>query len=130
MGSRARVTRRADPPATPVLAAHVPLRTCVACRRARPQAELLRLTPAPHGGWQLTGPSVRRLPGRGRYLCADTPGCWTEKRLRRAFGAAAPALAQQLTGPLAQQLIGRAPLAPIPLPEPFAQPELQPEPMS
>lgn len=79
-----------------VAARHVPLRTCVACRCARPQAELLRLTSGPGGTWHLTAPGAQRLPGRGRYLCAEQPACWSEKRLRRAFGAAAPALAERL----------------------------------
>lgn len=43
-----------------------PIRTCVACRQRRPQAELLRLAQGPRG-WQ-ADPS-RRLPGRGVYVC-------------------------------------------------------------
>ncbi|MDO4264436.1 MAG: DUF448 domain-containing protein, partial [Deinococcus sp.] len=72
----------------------------MACRRTRPQAELLRLTRTQAGGWHLAQPGARRLPGRGRYLCAENPACWTEKKLRRAFGAAAGALADQLTAQL------------------------------
>ncbi|WP_425148252.1 YlxR family protein [Deinococcus sp.] len=73
-------------------ARHVPERSCVACRRRRPQGELLRLVRAA-GVWTLqTG--VRN--GRGAYLCADTPDCWAEKRLRRAFGAQAATLSVAL----------------------------------
>ncbi|WP_261663629.1 YlxR family protein [Deinococcus sp. Marseille-Q6407] len=86
-----------------------PQRTCVACRRTRPQAELLRLTRKTGGGWELTGPGARRLPGRGFYLCADNPACWNEKKLRRTFGAAAPALAGQLTQAQADQPATEAP---------------------
>ncbi|MFC6617206.1 DUF448 domain-containing protein [Deinococcus radiophilus] len=67
----------------------------MACRRVRPQAELLRLS-AVAQGWAVTLPGERRLVGRGRYLCADTPGCWAEKRLRRAFGKQAASLSEAL----------------------------------
>lgn len=43
-----------------------PIRTCVACRQRRPQAELLRLAQGPQG-WQAD--PRRRLPGRGVYVC-------------------------------------------------------------
>ncbi|GGO22841.1 YlxR family protein [Deinococcus humi] len=71
---------------------HVPERTCVACRRKRPQQELLRVT-REAGRW-----SVRagNRVGRGAYVCADTPECWQEKRLRRAFRAQAAEIAEQL----------------------------------
>lgn len=85
--------------------ARVPQRTCVACRCTRPQAELLRLTRlggGDDGVWQVTAPHQRRLDGRGRYLCADSSACWSEKRLRRSFGAGAAALAEQLAARTAQ----------------------------
>jgi hypothetical protein len=46
----------------------MPLRTCVACRRKREKAELLR--------WVVTGGTARpdpaaRGPGRGAYVCRD-----------------------------------------------------------
>ncbi|MBZ9749274.1 YlxR family protein [Deinococcus sp. HMF7604] len=69
---------------------HVPERTCVACRRKRPQGEFLRLTKV-DGAWQL---GQRPRQGRGAYLCADTPTCWQDKRLRRAFGAQATTVAE------------------------------------
>ncbi|GGR85754.1 YlxR family protein [Deinococcus sedimenti] len=73
---------------------HVPERTCVACRRRRAQGEFLRLSRNADGQWQVqAGPRQ----GRGAYVCADTPACWAEKRLRRAFGAQAPAVAQRLS---------------------------------
>jgi len=43
-----------------------PIRTCVACRQRRPQAELLRLAQGPEG-WRAD--PRRRLPGRGVYVC-------------------------------------------------------------
>ena len=36
--------------------------------------------------------------GRGSYLCADSPACWTEKRLKRMFGAQAGTLSAELVG--------------------------------
>ena len=57
-----------------------PHRTCVACRRVRPQSELIRLTRAPAGTLE-TDPG-RRRPGRGAYLC-PREACLDES-LRRA----------------------------------------------
>lgn len=72
-------------------ARHVPERTCVACRRKGPQDSFLRVTRL-DGTWQLrAGPRA----GRGAYLCPSA-GCWQEKRLRRTFGAQAPAVARTL----------------------------------
>ncbi|MBZ9711859.1 YlxR family protein [Deinococcus multiflagellatus] len=69
-------------------ARHVPERTCVACRRKRPQPEFVRLTRV-DGAWTVC-PGPRQ--GRGAYLCADRPECWQDKRLRRVFGAQAAAV--------------------------------------
>lgn len=69
----------------PLPTTHVPERTCVACRRKRPQGELLRLTPQGQG-WVV---QQRNRTGRGLYVCADSPACWQEKPLRRAFRAQA-----------------------------------------
>ncbi|GGJ65740.1 DUF448 domain-containing protein [Deinococcus aquiradiocola] len=71
---------------------HVPERSCAACRRRRPQADLLRFT-RQDGVWTL---QQARRTGRGTYLCADTPACWAEKRLKRAFGAQAATLSAAL----------------------------------
>ena len=63
---------------------HVPHRRCVGCRRVRPQAELVRLVQQ-EGAYRL---DLRRLePGRGSWVCRDTPACWTPKRLGRTFRA-------------------------------------------
>jgi predicted RNA-binding protein YlxR (DUF448 family) len=47
---------------------HIPVRTCVGCRRRRPKPEMIRLTAQ---GVELDG---RAHPGRGLYLCLD-PAC-------------------------------------------------------
>ncbi|WP_045233540.1 YlxR family protein [Deinococcus pimensis] len=72
---------------------HVPERTCIACRRKRPQAELTRVTRTPQGWALVQGPRS----GRGAYVCSDSPACWAEKRLRRALGASAPEVSERLT---------------------------------
>jgi len=64
----------------------------VACRRKRPQGEFLRLT-RQDGVWTL---QQGHRSGRGSYLCADTPACWAEKRLKRTFGAQAAAVSAAL----------------------------------
>ncbi|MFC4639336.1 YlxR family protein [Deinococcus hohokamensis] len=71
---------------------HVPERSCVACRRKRPQGEFVRLSRV-EGQWQVGG---KPRTGRGAYVCADSPECWQDKRLRRAFGAQAAAVSTQL----------------------------------
>ena len=71
---------------------HVPERTCVACRRKRPQAEFVRVTRTAEG-WRVL-PGVRT--GRGAYICADSPACREEKRLRRAFRGDAPGVSAAL----------------------------------
>ena len=80
----------------PSPAAHVPERTCVACRAKRPQAELLRVSRDAAGGWRVAPGGQTGRTGRGAYLCADSPGCWAEKRLRRTFRGDAPAVSAAL----------------------------------
>lgn len=72
---------------------HIPERSCVACRRKRPQQEFWRLSKV-QDHWQLQNQRTRT--GRGAYLCADCPTCWQEKKLRRAFGQQAVQIAAQL----------------------------------
>jgi predicted RNA-binding protein YlxR (DUF448 family) len=43
-----------------------PMRTCVACRRRRPQRQLVRIARTPAG---VAVDVSARLPGRGAYLC-------------------------------------------------------------
>ena len=64
-----------------------PTRTCVGCRSAYPQDQLIRVARTPDG---IRLDRERRLPGRGAYLCPD-PTCITTAatrgagRLRRAL---------------------------------------------
>src|SRR4029078_7573709 len=58
-----------------------PRPTCIGCRRRRPHRELVRLVRAGDGSLQIG----RTLPGRGAWLCADTPECSTEAMGRKGF---------------------------------------------
>ncbi|QBI18947.1 YlxR family protein [Egibacter rhizosphaerae] len=49
-------------------AAHVPIRTCVGCRRRQPRTTLLRVVV--RGGRVEFDPEAR-APGRGAWLCSD-----------------------------------------------------------
>jgi predicted RNA-binding protein YlxR (DUF448 family) len=77
---------------TDTLPRHTPERSCVACRRKRPQAEFVRVTKQ-EGVWAV---QTGNRSGRGAYVCADSPACWQDKKLRRAFGAQAVQVAAQL----------------------------------
>ncbi len=66
---------------------HVPQRTCVACRQARPKGELLRIVRTPQGAIEvdLTG----KAAGRGAYVCRNEhcPAfAVKQKKLSRALG--------------------------------------------
>ena len=63
----------------------LPERTCVACRRARPKRELIRLVRTAEGAVELD-PSGKRS-GRGAYLCRYGE-CWQVGLSRRALDQA------------------------------------------
>jgi len=69
---------------------HVPHRTCVGCRRARPADALVRVARRPDGSLTLE----RSAPGRGAWLCRGSVACLDEAVRRhgfeRAFRAAVP----------------------------------------
>ncbi|HEY7599802.1 MAG TPA: YlxR family protein [Candidatus Limnocylindrales bacterium] len=70
----------------------LPLRTCVACRTARPKRELVRIVRAPSGEVMLDNSG--RAAGRGAYLCADG-ACWPQalrkSAIERALSTPLPA---------------------------------------
>jgi uncharacterized protein len=77
---------------------HLPERSCVACRRKRPQHELLCLKR--RAGTEPLGVVIdaqRRLPGRGAYVCLDSPQCRSAKALKRFARAQAELLAAALS---------------------------------
>ncbi|MGI9031561.1 MAG: YlxR family protein, partial [Ilumatobacteraceae bacterium] len=58
-----------------------PLRTCVGCRRRRPQAELVRCAVTPDGRAVVD----RRAVGRGAWLCPPPGPCFELAMRRRGF---------------------------------------------
>ena len=71
----------------------IPVRTCVACRARRPQAELLRIAKGPNG---LEPDGMRKLEGRGWYVCKDKLECMTIKGLGKFARAEAASLVEAL----------------------------------
>ena len=61
------------------------MRSCVACRTARPKRDLVRIVRTPTG--EMTIDETGRLAGRGAYLCRED-GCWTRAIERDALGRA------------------------------------------
>src|SRR3989440_9025788 len=65
---------------------HVPLRTCVSCRKTKPKRELLRVVRTPDGHVMID--ATGKKSGRGAYLCSRY-SCWEnaikKKRLEQAF---------------------------------------------
>ncbi|RPI00969.1 MAG: YlxR family protein [Calditrichaeota bacterium] len=51
---------------------HIPLRTCIGCRRKKARSELVRLA-LDESGW-ICIDAHQRMPGRGIYLCPEE-GC-------------------------------------------------------
>ena len=64
---------------------HVPMRTCVVCRDARPKRELTRLVRPADRPLQMDPGG--KLPGRGAYLC-NKPECWHGAAQGAALGDA------------------------------------------
>jgi predicted RNA-binding protein YlxR (DUF448 family) len=62
-------------------AAKRPQRTCVGCRRVAGQDELVRIVSGEDG----TVRAGRTRPGRGAWLCADSPVCLQLAVRRRAL---------------------------------------------
>jgi predicted RNA-binding protein YlxR (DUF448 family) len=61
---------------------HVPVRTCVACRRTDAKRGLFRVV-RDAGGRVAIDPTGKRA-GRGAYLCHD-PACWEQALKRRGI---------------------------------------------
>jgi predicted RNA-binding protein YlxR (DUF448 family) len=64
---------------------HVPLRTCIACRKSRPKRELVRVVLLPTG--DVIVDEAGKQNGRGAYLCPD-PACWEAALKRGGLGRA------------------------------------------
>ena len=52
---------------------HVPLRSCIACRRKAPKRDLIRVVRTPEGTLEIDTRGKRQ--GRGAYLCRKWPCC-------------------------------------------------------
>ena len=65
---------------------HVPQRTCIACRTARPKRELVRIVRTPEG--MVMVDETGKRSGRGAYLCRHRI-CWetalAQRRIERAL---------------------------------------------
>ena len=97
--------------------AAAPQRTCLGCRQARAQAQLIRL--AWRDGQVVVEPPGRRGAGRGAYVCA-TMGCWEEARRRRALAralriAATAVDGDRVTAALRGVIASRRPSSSLPL---------------
>lgn len=76
---------RPRPPRTPTpSAAPGPRRTCVGCRRPASIAELVRVVRNPDGSLQVG----RTLPGRGAWLCQESPECFELAARKGGFARA------------------------------------------
>ena len=71
----------------------IPVRTCVACRARRPQAELLRIAKGANG---LEPDEMRKLEGRGWYVCIDKLECMGLRGLGKFARAEAASLVAKL----------------------------------
>jgi predicted RNA-binding protein YlxR (DUF448 family) len=69
----------------PVRAKHVPERTCVACRTARPKRHLVRVVRTTEGSVEVD--RTGRRPGRGAYLC-PAQECWRLARAHKSLDRA------------------------------------------
>ena len=54
---------------------HVPLRSCIACRRKAPKRDLIRIVRTPEGALEIDARGKRQ--GRGAYLCRKWQCCET-----------------------------------------------------
>ncbi|NLY10321.1 MAG: YlxR family protein [Firmicutes bacterium] len=48
---------------------HIPIRTCIGCRTAKPKRELIRIVRTPENEIKLD--STGKLSGRGAYICVS-----------------------------------------------------------
>lgn len=60
---------------TKAISQHIPQRTCVACRQARPKRELIRLVCTTDSGVEIDRRG--KTAGRGAYLCHRLE-CWED----------------------------------------------------
>jgi hypothetical protein len=61
---------------------HVPMRTCIACRKVDAKRGLTRLVRLPEG--RVAIDTTGKQPGRGAYVCAER-SCWETALKRKAI---------------------------------------------
>lgn len=61
---------------------HIPLRSCVVCRQARPKRELVRVVRTMTGEIELD--ATGKKAGRGAYLCRNR-ACWEAAFKKRSL---------------------------------------------
>ena len=71
-----------------------PQRTCLGCRQAKGQSELIRFVRSPDG--EVLADLKGRLPGRGAYLCSDR-ACLETAVSRKQFDRTFRQVCQQVT---------------------------------
>lgn len=96
---------------------HIPLRTCVGCRRVLPKKSLIRIVRTPQG---IEVDPTGKLPGRGAYL-HDLRSCW-ERGLK---GALSNALMVEFTPADRERLMAVMNTLPNDIPEPKAVQETE-----
>ena len=64
---------------------HVPLRTCIVCRKARDKSELVRVVRTPSG--EVVLDETGKAAGRGAYVCKDGE-CMQTALKKRTFNRA------------------------------------------
>ena len=62
---------------------HIPLRTCIGCRRQKEKKELIRVVRSPEGTFTVDDAKGRQ-DGRGAYVCADV-NCFEKAQKKNAF---------------------------------------------
>lgn len=61
---------------------HIPMRTCIVCRRQADKSEFLRIVRKPDG--EIVIDSNGRMSGRGAYICKNG-SCMTDALKKRAL---------------------------------------------
>ncbi len=79
---------------------HVPIRTCLGCRRRRPKPELLRIAPGPGGLTECAG------GGRGKYVCRDASCIMRTLKRKDIGGLIGAPIDDQATQAIVRSLLG------------------------
>lgn len=68
---------------------HIPLRTCLGCRKVKSQRELKRVALIiDDSGRKIVWDEARKLGGRGAWICRDSTDCLSSAIKKRSFSRA------------------------------------------